>query len=341
MDPRQRGFAIAVGVSVLIHAAVIGAPGWGLPSLEPLPEPAGLEAFLAARPKPPPKAIPADPMPAAAPPRRPPSAAPAPAPVAAPAAATPGGTAPAPAGTPAEAAQPPAPPPAAAAPAAPQPIAIDLPAKGRIRFAVIRGDQNFVVGQAIHEWRQDGFTYILRGVVETTGLASLFRPARIVQVSEGTVTAAGLRPAEFRTERGTGTESARFDWDDGKVVFSAGNPRELALPPGTQDLLSMIYQMALAAPIEGAVDLPIATTRKVERYRFEALGEETIAVKSGDVRALHLRTRSGVEATEIWVAAIPPRVPLKIRYLDRKGDQYEQVAEEVDLASSSGEKGRP
>lgn len=335
MDQRRRGLATAVGISVLIHAAVIGAPGWGLPSLEPLPEPAGLEAYLAARPKPAPKAetLPA-PKPAKAAARTPPR------PVAAgsgpelpvrPAAAA--------EDRPAESAAPAVEAPAVPVPApiaGPPPVALDLPAKGRIRFVVTRGDQGFVIGQSVHEWRQDGATYILRSAAETTGLASLFRPARVVQVSEGTVTAGGLRPGEFRTERGSGSESARFDWEGGRVAFSAGGAREAALPPATQDLLSMIYQMALAAPKEGVVEMAIATTRKLERYAFEVVGEEALALKSGEVRALHLRARSGAETTEIWLAVALPRLPVKIRYTDRKGDQYDQTAEEVDVSAGEG-----
>ncbi|MBL8491052.1 MAG: DUF3108 domain-containing protein [Rhodocyclaceae bacterium] len=218
-------------------------------------------------------------------------------------------------------------------------MAIDLPGKGRIRFLVTRGDQGFVVGQSVHEWRQDGFTYILRSAAETTGLASMFRPARVVQISEGAVTSSGLRPGEFRTERGSGSESARFDWEGGRIVFSAGGVREASLPSGTQDLLSMIYQMALASPREGTVEMPIATTRKLERYGFEVLGEEPVALKSGDVRALHLRARSGSESTELWLAVAVPRLPVKIRYTDRKGDQYDQIAEEVEISPGEG-KGR-
>ena len=331
---------------MLIHAAVITSPGWGLPSLDPLPEPAGLQAFLAARPKTPVKPAPADPVapPVPAPARRANHV-----PVQ-PSAATTGTSdarvpvVPAPreqvsAEAPPKAAVPvSAEPPASPAP--PQAVAIDLPAKGRIRFSVTQGDQGFVIGQAVHEWRQDGFTYILRNVVETTGLASLFKPARVVQVSEGTVTAAGLRPGEFRRERDARIDYARLDWEAARISFADGGVREAPLPAGTQDLLSMIYQLALSAPGQGTVEMPIATTGKLDRYRFEILGEETLALRMGEVRVLHLKARSGVEATDVWIALAPPRLPVKIRYVDRKGEAFEQLAEEID-PPLAGEKGRP
>jgi hypothetical protein len=68
----------------------------------------------------------------------------------------------------------------------------------------------------------------LQSVTETTGLAALFKPARVLQLSRGEVTAEGLRPVEFRHERVGGLDTAAFDWGR-RVVAYAG--REEAIAP--------------------------------------------------------------------------------------------------------------
>lgn len=50
-----------------------------------------------------------------------------------------------------------------------------LPERGRIVYRVDRGDSNFEIGRARHEWEIADDLYHLRSVVETTGLVWLFR----------------------------------------------------------------------------------------------------------------------------------------------------------------------
>ncbi|MDP1613027.1 MAG: DUF3108 domain-containing protein [Sulfuritalea sp.] len=230
------------------------------------------------------------------------------------------------------------PPPVAASPAptfvsaAPIPASIALPGKGRVRYAITRGEGGFVVGQAVHAWEHDGFTYKLQSVTETTGLAALFKPARVLQSSQGEVTAEGLKPREFRHERVGGLDTASFDWAR-RMVSYAG--REEGITAGAQDMLSMYYQLVLLAPKSGALEIPIATGRKVENYRFEILGEEVVALPSGERRATRLRTRSGSDTIELWLAvgkdAEMRGLPLKIRFTDRKGEIFDQLAEDIDI----------
>jgi hypothetical protein len=207
-----------------------------------------------------------------------------------------------------------------------------LPGKGRVRYTITRGEGGFVVGQATHTWEHDGLTYKLQSVTETTGLAAVFKPARVVQSSQGEVTAEGLKPREFRHERVNGLDTANFDWTR-RVVAYAG--REDSVAVGAQDMLSMYYQLVLLAPKGGALELPIATGRKLENYRFEVLGEETVALPSGERRAVRLRTRSGNDTIELWLGvgkdADTRGLPLKIRFIDRKGEIFDQLAEDTDL----------
>jgi hypothetical protein len=327
-------FILALVASTLIHAAALMGPGWNLPGANDDDVPPAIEAVLvrpAARLEAAPVAKPV-PRPAADKPRRQPVAAAAPVVAAAADASSSSAPEAAPAETP-PVAVPSAPTiaPVAAAPV-PVPAKSALPGKGRVRYTITRGDGGFVVGQSVHSWQHDGLTYKLQSVTETTGLAALFKPARVVQSSQGEVTTEGLKPREFLNERAGGTDRANFDWTR-RVVAYAG--REDSIAAGTQDMLSMYYQLVLLAPKSGALDMPIATGRKLENYRFEILGEETVVLPAGERRSLRLKTRSGNDTIELWLGvgkdADMRGLPLKIRITDRKGDVFDQNAEDIDI----------
>ncbi len=316
----------ALVASLGLHAAALLGPGWGLPlSQEPDPPVTKIDAVIAP-PSPRNEAPPAKTVQKA--------------PVAKPriAAANPAAAhevAPAP--SPEPAAMPPAPPPEPAPAPAPlveatksQPARTALPGRGRARFTVTRGDGGFAIGQSIYTWEHDGFRYRLKNLIETTGLAAVFRPVQALASSEGEVTDDGLRPTLFRQERVGGVDVANFDWL-GRFVTYAG--RRESIVNGTQDLLSLYFQLVLLAPTQGVVEIPIATGRKLETYRFEVLGEKLLPLPGGERRTIHLRALGGGDTIEIWMAsgegATARGMPLKIRFIDRKGELFDQIAVEA------------
>lgn len=331
---------LALLASTLLHVAAVIAPGWALPEAFEADPPPTINAVLAKPPASPeiaPAAKPAPKPPVSRP--RPPAAAqpavaaatsselppdaPAAAPVAEPALAVP--PAPTAGDTVAGAAAD-----KTIEPAAPAPANTSLPGKGRMRYVITRGEGGFIIGQAVHSWDHDGFTYRLKSMTETIGLAAVFRPNQIFQSSEGEVTAAGLRPREFRHERSAGTDTASFDWSRRVVT---GDGRQDILADGTQDLLSMYYQLVLLAPRSGTVEMPIATGRKLSTYRFEVLGEETLSFPAGERRTVRIKTRSGNDTIEMWLPIgegdRARGMPLKIRIIDRKGEIYDQIADDL------------
>jgi hypothetical protein len=340
-------FALALVASALLHAAALVGSGWTLPGTHEPELPQTIEAVLA---KPP---VRSEPAPEAKPAPRPPVARPRPATAAQPVLAA-DKSAPAvpveppPVAEPAPVAVAPAPSardtvsgsagditPEPPEPAAPVPAKTALPGKGSLRYVITRGEGGFVIGQAIHSWEHDGFRYRLKSLTETTGLAAVFKPAQVFQSSQGDVTEDGLRPREFRHERSGSTDTASFDWL-ARVVTYAG--RRQSVVGGTQDMLSMYYQLVLLAPLAGTLEMPIATGRKLENYRIEVLGEEVLALKSGERRVLHVRTRSGDDSIDIWLGLGPGAaargLPLKIRFIDRKGEIFDQIADEPEAAQT-------
>lgn len=323
----RRLFA-ALGLSLLVHLAVVGSPGWHLPFLDE-PEPGGvLEARLA--PKPvfaPSPSVAAEPRPEPRPVAKKPRP-PQPAPVER---VVPEAVAPAAPPEPAPAAEPaPEPPPAQAR------VESSWPRRGRILFTVTRGEgeQTTLVGQSTHTWRHDDATYTLQTLTETVGLAALFHPAKVVQTSEGMLGAEGIVPREFRVERMDRTaERARFDRDAMKVTLFSGERvrREAPLAAGSQDILSQIYQIGLAR--SARVELMIATGKNYGRHAYEAVGEEKIATRFGALRTWHVKTsgQPGEQGMELWLAADYRNLPVRIRYLNRKGEVFEQNAVELEV----------
>jgi hypothetical protein len=155
-----------------------------------------------------------------------------------------------------------------------------------------------------------------------------------VQTSEGTLGAEGLAPTEFRVERmDRSAERARFDRDAMKVTLFAGERvrREAPLAAGSQDILSQIYQIGLAR--SARVELMIATGKNYGRYAYEAVGEEKIATRFGELRTWHVKAAGmpGEQSMELWLAADYRNLPVRIRYLDRKGEVFEQNAVEMEV----------
>lgn len=350
MPLRSRHLTLALLLSILLHLTLLSAPGWSLPAAgedddEP---PVMIEAHLAAptagrsvaaqrspppsgmrRSKPFPRVSPApvdEPMGervAAAL-----SAAPTPQPVAEVPEAAPARAEPAP---------------AKVEPEAPTAPISPLPSRGHIRFLVMRGDQGMVIGQSLHRWKHDGKTYTLDTLTETTGLAALFRPVQVTQRSVGEIGEEGLRPREFRTAKnGVAGDAANFDWSPMTLMLTAGNPSKVPLKRGAQDMLSMFYQLSARYPV-GPGDLHevmVATGRKFERYAFEVLREEMLPTRQGDLRTLHLRAAAGVEAIDVWSGLDLRGLPVKIRYTDRQGDSFDQVADEIEFDGMPGLSGK-
>ncbi len=230
----------------------------------------------------------------------------------------------------------PAPEPVEAPPVAPEPMAAPvtsrLPSHGIIRYRVDRGDSNFEIGVARHEWEIVDGRYRLVSELETTGLAWLFKSVRIDMESTGTINAEGFRPDSFaiRREGQAVKDRALFDWDRMKV--RVGNRVEQALAQGAQDLLSFNYQLGYMDFPESGGTLSIATGKKYGTYRLEVIGNEQIETPAGVLRTLHLRA-PGDNTTELWLAYDYLLLPVKIRHVDSKGDSLVQVATEIRIGT--------
>jgi hypothetical protein len=241
-----------------------------------------------------------------------------------------------------EAAAPPASPePQRLATAAPVSITVhSLPRRGRITYNLYYGGERSFIGRAAQTWEVGNDEYILASDAETGGLVDLLRPQRLHSISRGKITAEGLKPDSFltsRTRRGrTDASRARFNWETGSLTYGDAREAKTApLQPGTQDLMSFIFQFVLLPPQPGRYRLPITTGTRFEVYGFEIRPEEPLETPIGTVRALPIRqiSRSGVESIELWLAAEYRYLPVRIRHFDREGNlSGEQLVNEIRIS---------
>ena len=151
--------------------------------------------------------------------------------------------------------------------------------------------------------------------------------------SQGLLVAGGLQPESYRSLKngGDNNENADFDWSTAQVTLARdGSVRPIA--PGTQDILSLNYQLAYLGKLAEGSEIGVVTGKKYERYAIDSLGEEEIETPAGRFRTLHLRAMTD-NTTEIWIALDRQYLPVKIRFTDRKGDSYEQVVSEIGTPS--------
>ncbi len=207
-----------------------------------------------------------------------------------------------------------------------------LPASGYLKFVVIKESLGMQIGMAEHRWKfsADG-SYRLQSRIETSGLAALFKPLRQEHESRGQMGPTGLQPIHFSVLRNGQPrgEDADFDWPAGEVLLERDGSRH-PLHPGSQDVLSLNYQLAYLSRLEEGIRIGVVTGKKYEHYALDALGEEDIDTPAGRFRTLHLRA-AGETLTEIWLALDHQRLPVKIRFTDKKGDSYSQVLSEFGL----------
>ncbi len=162
------------------------------------------------------------------------------------------------------------------------------------------------------------------------------RPGRVT--SSGTVDDSGLRPKNFDGTRGGRDErrvQADFDWNARTLTLQhEGRNETVALPPGTQDRLSAMYQF-LFLDAEKLRNLGFAMTngRKLDQYRYAVGPDTAIDTPLGRLEVIHLvrQHQPGETANEIWLAREHRLMPVKMRIVEDDGKRYEQLISRLDI----------
>jgi hypothetical protein len=111
------------------------------------------------------------------------------------------------------------------------------------------------------------------------------------------------------------------------VVLSDG--KQVPTQPGAQDEASQFVQLTWLFTTQpdrlrvgGAVEMPLAISRKLEHWIYDVVGEELLYFPFGQVPTFHLKPRraatGGDLSAEIWIAPTLQYLPVRIRISDGK-----------------------
>jgi len=127
---------------------------------------------------------------------------------------------------------------------------------------------------------------------------------------------------------------AEFDWPGERLSFGRdGKIETVALPPGTQDRLSIMYQFMFQPPNgREKFDLAMTDGRRLQHYHYAVTRGVEIETPLGRMDTLHLVRQAGPDASgnEIWLAPDRHFLPVKMVIREDNGTRYEQVVTRIE-----------
>jgi hypothetical protein len=201
------------------------------------------------------------------------------------------------------------------------------PERVEMSFEITFGMMKLGVGEDRLE--HDGKQYQVRSDTIPKGIVALFIDD-IERESEGTITAAGLKPSSF-IERGRkkGIRAAQFDWPNHKLRMTNGEEKKTVdLPAGSIDPVSLPYAFAFASAIPDDYIVHVTDGRRLTEYRYQVVGPERIKSALGEIDTIHIKRvmdPGDNRSFEFWVAVKQHYLPVQVRFKDKKGREFDSV----------------
>ena len=192
-------------------------------------------------------------------------------------------------------------------------------------------NNGLTIGRVHESYVREGDRYQIQSVSRSEGALKLFFDEQITLQSMGRVVEYGLKPLSFderRTREPRRDVSATFDWERGVLQSRfRGEVTQLALPPATQDRLSMMYQFMHVRPSQGQMTMTMSNGRKIERYTYRLVGEPRIGTPAGEFDTLHFErvtSQPNDRHVEVWLAKAHHNFPVRVLFDDPRGLRVEQ-----------------
>lgn len=213
----------------------------------------------------------------------------------------------------------------AASDAAPSAAAVpfEWPASTQLAYVLTGNYRGEIHGSAQVEWIRQGAHY-------QVNLDVIVGPAFMPLISrrmtsDGELGEQGLRPVRYDE----GTKVLFRDRRRVSVLFSESgvvlaNGRLESVAPGVQDSASQFVQLTWLfltqrEPLEigRVIVMPLALPRKLHRWTYEVIGEETLDTPMGPLQAWHLKPQheagGGDLTAEVWIAPQLQYLPVRLR----------------------------
>jgi len=182
-----------------------------------------------------------------------------------------------------------------------------------------------LIGQVSEHFKRDANSYTIVSETRSDGVLGLFYRDTLKITSEGRITPTGLQPIKYEFSRvsdGSKTILATFNWDLNLLKSEHdGKTENIALEPGTQDRLSIMYQFMLSLPHTNEVKAWMTNGKKIEQYVYLKQGDVTLKTPAGDFDAVHYKrdAKPGEDKAQLWLARDRFFLPVRILYEDRNG----------------------
>jgi hypothetical protein len=215
--------------------------------------------------------------------------------------------------------------PPSAPPSAPSSApSFEWPPSTRLSYTLVGDYRGPVQGKARVEWLRSGNRYQVHLDVR---VGADFAPLMSRRMSsDGLLTEAGLKPLRYDEETRVLLREVRRQtifFEPERIVLPRGGAQPTV--PGVQDTASQFVQLSWMFTLQPqllragqTVELPLALTRRVDRWVYDVVGEEVLDLPVGPVKAWHLKPRlqsktSSDLAVETWFAPSLQYLPVRIR----------------------------
>ena len=125
-------------------------------------------------------------------------------------------------------------------------------------------------------FQRTGKQYRIVSTTAASGVIGVFYKGTLTSTSAGLIGPRGLRPLRFEQTRSDAQDKnigARFDWKTSKLtLLDKGRSETVALPPGTQDRLSVLYQFMFVKPGEATLKFDVATGHSLSPDTYTLVG---------------------------------------------------------------------
>ncbi len=204
----------------------------------------------------------------------------------------------------------------------------------RLSLAFDVSYNGIVAAELIEVLEHDGKVFSLSSEGRGKGIGALLYRGAAKRWCRGEVTSAGLRPLEFRDQRGDKPASvARFDWIARKLTREHDGKNETTdMVPALQDRLSFLYNFAFQSSpdLKPGREIKVTLTdgKGLTRFDYKVAGKEMLSTPAGELETVHLvkqRENQDDKGTEIWFASGRDYLPVRILVTEKDGVRIDQV----------------
>lgn len=225
-------------------------------------------------------------------------------------------------------------------------IALAAPAKSEVakftppkliqaNYEVSKNGQPFA--KVKEQFSISGNSYKLESITKGIGVYALFGERKLI--SNGEVTAEGLKPAHFELHQGDNAKKSLysdFDWPQKTLHMKVKNTvKDAGLVPGTQDFASYAYQFMFLPALKDTITVTLTTGKKLNQYPYKVSAEpEQIESAGTQYKTLHLvpvQDKSETETKELWLGVEQHYLPVRIMMVDENGEKLVQTLTELHM----------